>query len=167
MNLTYYTNYSLRVMIYLGLHSTSLASITQISEAFGISRNHLIKVVHNLAKLGYLKTTRGRGGGLRLARDPKEINIGEVVRKTEANLNLVECFNTLGNTCPLRGACELKRMVLEAEEAFFSVLDRYTLADVLVRRKQMASLLGVTFTRQTPLWRQGCTSRRNGTNQRS
>lgn len=160
MNLTYYTNYSLRVMIYLGLHSSSLASISQISEAFKISRNHLIKVVHNLAKQGFIKTTRGRGGGLRLARDPREINVGEVVRKTEANFNLVECFSSPTNTCPLTPACALKNIVLEAEEAFFSVLDRYSLADLLVRRKQMANLLGMTLSRQTPLWLQQPNGRR-------
>src|SRR5690606_35461931 len=85
MNLTYFTNYSLRVMMYLGLNASSLTSISRISEAFAISRNHLIKVVHNLARQGFIKTVRGRGGGLRLARDPGEINLGDVVRKTEAN----------------------------------------------------------------------------------
>jgi Rrf2 family nitric oxide-sensitive transcriptional repressor len=160
MNLTYYTNYSLRTMVYLGLHSSSLASITQISEAFGISRNHLIKVVHNLARAGLIKTTRGRGGGLQLARDPREINIGDVVRKTEASFKMVECFDALHNTCPLTPVCELKSIVREAEEAFLHVLDRYTLADLLVRRKQMAALLKITYTRQNPLWLQAGNGRR-------
>jgi Rrf2 family transcriptional regulator, nitric oxide-sensitive transcriptional repressor len=160
MTLTYYTNYSLRTMVYLGLHSSSLASISQISEAFNISRNHLIKVVHNLAKQGYIKTTRGRGGGLRLARDPKEINIGDVVRHTEANLNLVECFDAGRNTCPLSSLCELKNIVREAEAAFLGVLDRYTLADLLTKRKQMAAILKIAYSRQNPLWLGACNGRR-------
>lgn len=168
MNLTLYTNYSLRTLVFLGLHSSSLASISQISSAFGISRNHLIKVVHNLAKLGFIKTTRGRGGGLRLARDPEEINIGEVVRKTESGFKLVECFDVAHNTCPLTPACELKKIILEAEEAFLKVLDGYSLADLLVRRKQMAALLKINLPRQTrPLWL-ACTGgngRHNGTHQ--
>jgi len=130
-----------------------LASISQISEAFKISRNHLIKVVHNLAKQGFIKTLRGRGGGLRLARDPQDINLGDVVRKTEANFNLVECFNSTQNTCPLSPVCELKNIVREAEMAFLGVLDRYTLADLLVKRKPMAALLKIPYnTRQSPLW---------------
>jgi Rrf2 family nitric oxide-sensitive transcriptional repressor len=160
MNLTYYTNYSLRVMMYLGLHPASLASITQISEAFGISRNHLIKVVHNLARQGFIKTTRGRGGGLRLARDPKEINLGEVVRRTEPSFNIVECFDSGSNTCPITPLCELKNIIRSAEEAFLSVLARYTLADVLVKRRQMAALLKIPYTRQSPLWLQGNNGRR-------
>lgn len=161
MTLTYYTNYSLRTMVYLGLHSSSLASISQISEAFKISRNHLIKVVHNLAKQGFIKTLRGRGGGLRLARDPKDINLGDVVRKTEANFNLVECFNPAKNTCPLSALCELKGIVREAEMAFLEVLDRYTLADLLVKRKPMAAILKIPFnTRQAPLWLGACNGKR-------
>jgi Rrf2 family transcriptional regulator, nitric oxide-sensitive transcriptional repressor len=167
MTLTYYTNYSLRTMIYLGLHASSLASISQISEAFRISRNHLIKVVHNLAKQGLIKTTRGRGGGLRLARDPKDINLGDVVRRTEANLNLVECFDSTRNTCPLVSLCELKGIVREAEMAFLSVLDRYTLADLLGKRKQMAALLKIPYTRQNPLWLAACNGRKHLTAQRS
>ncbi len=157
MNLTYYTNYSLRVLVYLGLHSSSLASITQISDAFGISRNHLVKVVHNLAKLGFIKTTRGRGGGLRLARDPKLINIGDLVRKAEPNF---ECFDAGRNTCPLTPACELRGIVQEAEDAFLNVLDRHSLADLLARRKLMASLLGIAQSRHAPLWLQA--NGRNG-----
>ncbi len=167
MNLTYYTNYSLRVIIYLGLHSASLASISQISEAFGISRNHLIKVVHNLARLGFITTMRGRGGGLRLARDPSQINIGEVVRKTEPSFNWVECSNAAQNTCPLSPLCELRGIMRAAGEAFLSTLDRYTLADVLVRRKQMAALLNIVYTRQSPLWLQANNGRRHAAQARA
>lgn len=171
MTLTYYTNYSLRVLVYLGLHSTSLASITQISEAYRISRNHLVKVVHNLAKLGFIKTTRGRGGGLRLSRDPKQINIGDVVRRSEPNFCLVECFNATRNTCPLTPACELKAVVQKAEDAFLAVLDGYTLADLLTKRKRMAGLLGIVLSRQAALWEEpaGRSAGRstNGTNGRA
>lgn len=167
MNLTYYTNYSLRVMMYLGLHDSSLASISQISEAYGISRNHLIKVVHNLARLGFIITTRGRGGGLRLARDPRQISIGEVVRNCESGFNLVECFNTSENTCPLTPSCELKRIVRAAQTAFLEVLDQYTLADLLGRRKAMMNLLGIENGKpSSPLWQRNG-ARRNGLRRRA
>ncbi|MEP0844730.1 MAG: Rrf2 family transcriptional regulator [Phycisphaerae bacterium] len=153
MNLTYYTNYSLRVVIYLGLHSSALASITQISAAFGISRNHLVKVVHHLARLGFIKTARGRGGGLRLAREPAKINIGDLVRQSEPGFRMVECFDKARNTCPLTPVCRLKGIVLEAENAFLGVLDGYSLADLLGPRRAMAELLGITLDRRAPLWR--------------
>jgi Rrf2 family nitric oxide-sensitive transcriptional repressor len=141
MNLSYYTDYSLRTIIFLGLHPSAVSSISQISEAFGISRNHLVKVVNHLARWGFIKSTRGRGGGLRLARDPAEINLGELVRRTETNFRLVECFDPSYNTCPLTAACELKTVMAEARNAFLKTLDRHSLADVLRRRKAMLALL--------------------------
>ena len=131
MQLTLYTDYSLRVLMYLGLKPQRIATITEIAESYGISRNHLVKVVHNLATQGFVTTTRGRGGGMTLARPPRKINIGDVVRHTEVNFDLVECFDKVNNTCPIAPACILKGALYEARKAFMAVLDRYTLEDVV------------------------------------
>lgn len=143
MQLTLYTDYSLRVLLYLGLNTRRIAVITDIAESYGISRNHLVKVVHNLATQGFIHTTRGRGGGLMLARLPDEINIGDVVRHTEMSFDLVECFDQVRNTCPIAAACFLKNALYEAQRAFMAVLDRYTLADVLDNSDWLRSVLKV------------------------
>jgi len=143
MQLTLYTDYSLRVLLYLSLNPRRMATITEISESYQISRNHLVKVVHNLATQGFLQTTRGRGGGLTLARAPAEINIGDVVRHTEVNFHLVECFDREHNTCPISAACFLKGGLYEAQRAFLAVLDRYTLAEVLENQEWLRSVLRV------------------------
>ena len=131
MQLTLYTDYSLRVLIYLGINTQRMATISEISDSYHISRNHLVKVVHNLATQGFIQTTRGRGGGLSLARPAQQINVGDVVRHTEVNFHLVECFDHDHNTCPISTACFLKGALYEAQRAFIAVLDRYTLEDVL------------------------------------
>ena len=143
MQLTLYTDYSLRVLLYLGLNPKRMATITDIAGSYGISRNHLVKVVHNLALQGFINTTRGRGGGITLARPPAEINVGDVVRHTEMNFHLVECFDKERNTCPITAACFLKRALYEAQQAFITVLDRYTLADVLDNRDWLSAVLKV------------------------
>jgi Rrf2 family nitric oxide-sensitive transcriptional repressor len=143
MQLTLYTDYSLRVLLYLGLNTQRMATITDIAGSYGISRNHLVKVVHNLAMEGFIMTTRGRGGGITLARPADQINIGAVVRRTEVNFHLVECFDRERNTCPIAAACFLKGALYEAQRAFISVLDRYTLADVLDNRDWLRSVLKV------------------------
>ena len=143
MQLTLYTDYSLRVLLYLGLNPKRMATITDIASSYGISRNHLVKVVHNLALQGFINTTRGRGGGITLARPPAEINVGDVVRHTEMNLHLVECFDKERNTCPITAACFLKRALYEAQQAFITVLDRYTLAEVLDNRDWLRKVLNV------------------------
>lgn len=131
MQLTLYTDYSLRVLLYLGLVPERTATITEIADAYGISRNHLVKVVHNLSIHGFILTTRGRGGGICLARPPEQIVIGDVVRHTEMNFTLVECFDRELNTCPIAAACILKDALYEAQKAFMAVLDKSTLADTL------------------------------------
>ena len=143
MQLTLYTDYSLRVLLYLGLNPKRMATITDIAGSYGISRNHLVKVVHNLALQGFINTTRGRGGGITLARPPAEINVGDVVRHTEMNFHLVECFDKERNTCPITAACFLKRALYEAQQAFITVLDRYTLAEVLDNRDWLRKVLNV------------------------
>jgi Rrf2 family nitric oxide-sensitive transcriptional repressor len=143
MQLTLYTDYSLRVLLYLGLNPRRMATITDIAQSYGISRNHLVKVVHNLATQGFIHSTRGRGGGITLARPAAQINIGDVVRHTEVSFDLVECFDPQRNTCPIAAACILKSALYEAQRAFMGVLDRYTLADVLENRDWLRSVLKV------------------------
>lgn len=131
MQLTLYTDYSLRVLLYLGQTPGRSATISEIAEAYQISRNHLVKVVHNLSIHGFIKTTRGCGGGMALQRPPEEIVIGNVVRHTEVNFNLAECFERERNTCQIAAACRLKAVLYEAQHAFINTLDNKTLADIL------------------------------------
>lgn len=141
MHLTLHTDYSLRVLLYLKLRGNERSTIQGISEAYGISRNHLMKVVQRLAQLGYVEANRGRGGGLRLAVEPGEINIGRVVEQTEPHLDLVECFDMETNTCPIVPACELKSALGKAQQAFLETLRGYTLADLGSSRRRLLRLL--------------------------
>ncbi|PWA12217.1 Rrf2 family transcriptional regulator [Pueribacillus theae] len=142
MRLTYYTDYSLRVLIFLALKEKGiLSNIKEISEAYSISKNHLTKIIHELGKHGYIETIRGRNGGIRLKRLPEEINIGELVRRTEEDFYLLECFDSEKNTCVLSPACRLKKMLNDAMNAFFQELDQYTLADIATNKNQLISLL--------------------------
>lgn len=147
MQLTLYTDYSLRVLLYLGVRREETVTIGEIADAYRISRNHLVKVVHHLASTGFVHTTRGKGGGVRLMRPPEEIRLGEVIRITEGGFDLVECMNSQTNTCPIDQLCALKSVVQEALAAFTAVWDRYTLADVLRNRSQLANVLLVPLPR--------------------
>lgn len=139
MQLTQYTDYSLRVLIYLSQKKPEeLGTISDISEFYGISRNHLVKVVHNLANQGFIHTVRGKHGGMRLARPASEINIGEVVRLTEPNFEMAECFNNVSNTCVITPVCALKSILKEARNGFFQELDRYTIADALSKKTSLS-----------------------------
>lgn len=130
MQLNVFTDYSLRVLIYAAARPEQQCATAAVAAAFGISRHHIVKVVHTLQQLGYLETTRGRHGGFRLARAPERIYVGEVIRRTEGTLALVECFDR-ESACPLTPACGLRRALRDASDAFFEVLDRRTLADVI------------------------------------
>ena len=146
MNLTRYSDYSLRVLIYVGLKyagskGEERSSIQEISDAYSISRNHLVKIVHQLGQLGYLETMRGRTGGIRLGKPPEEIVIGEVVRKTEKSFDLLECFDPETDHCVITPICGLKGVFGEAMAAFLEVLDRYTLAEMLSNRQALRGLL--------------------------
>jgi Rrf2 family nitric oxide-sensitive transcriptional repressor len=129
MQLTQYTDYSLRVLIYLTRFENRGATIGEIAEYFRISRNHLMKVVTGLASAGFVATTRGKGGGLQLGRPAHTIMVGEVVRAMESDLNLVECFNMATDRCIITRGCALKAVLHEARRDFLKVLDRYTIAD--------------------------------------
>lgn len=131
MRFTRYTDYALRVLMYLGRKGEGLSTIREIAARYNISENHLMKVVHQLGRDGYITTIRGRQGGMRLAAAPDSINIGAVVRSCEDDLSIVECFDDRTNSCPIAGVCGLASMVDEALAAFLAVLDRKTLADVL------------------------------------
>ncbi len=141
MRLTTFSDYTLRVLIYLGVHDDQIVTIEQIAGAYGISANHLMKVVHFLAKSGYIETTRGKGGGMRLGLAPEKINLGEVVRSTEDNRKLVECFDRDASACRIESACVLRGMLGEALEAFFRSLDPYTLADLIAPKPRLAKIL--------------------------
>lgn len=133
MELTFYTDYSLRVLMYVGLRRSELSSISEIADDYGISANHLVKVVHGLARGGFIRTYRGKGGGVTLARKPQDINIGAVVRYTEGAFKPVECFRGDNNHCLVTGACRLAGILQEACDSFLATLDRYSLADLLIR----------------------------------
>ena len=124
-----------------GLRPGEQATINELAEAYGISRNHLVKVVHHLGQTGYVHTMRGKSGGMRLGKPVDEIIIGEVVRQTEPHMNLLECFEEETNTCPITAACALKHALYQARKAFIDVLDCYTLADVLGNRVSLEDLL--------------------------
>ena len=150
MKLTTFTDYSLRVLMYAGLHRERLITIPEIAAAYDISANHLMKVVHFLARQGYLETIRGKGGGIRLAGDPAEVNLGELVRRSESNDNLVECFSPESSHCRLMPACRLKGVLSEAQESFYATLSRYTLADLLVQPQPMRQALAIAVVSQPP-----------------
>jgi Rrf2 family nitric oxide-sensitive transcriptional repressor len=132
MRLTNYTDYSLRVLIYLAAeHNGKLSNIKEIAETYDISKNHLMKIIYNLGKMGYIDTIRGRSGGIRLAKIPSEINIGEIVRKTEEDFTIVECFDKENNKCIISQDCTLKHILYKAMNEFLAVLDQYTLEDIV------------------------------------
>ena len=135
MKLTLFTDYSMRVLLYLGARPDRLCSIGEVAKAYGISQNHLMKVVNQLARSGDVESVRGRSGGIRLGRPPEEINIGALIRQTEDGFDLVDCGG-----CVVAPACGLTGVLKEALGAFLAVLDRYTLADLLTKRRDLASL---------------------------
>ncbi|HAT32788.1 MAG TPA: BadM/Rrf2 family transcriptional regulator [Janthinobacterium sp.] len=131
MRLTVYTDYALRALIYLGLHRERLVTIRDIAALHDISRNHLMKVVHQLGQVGIVKTVRGRNGGLMLNGDPAGINVGAVVRSTENDFFMTECFAGGESGCAYTSACALKHVLVAATEAYLRVLDGVTLADLI------------------------------------
>lgn len=142
MRLTRYTDYSLRVLMYLAVRPDGFGTIQSIAEAYDVSRNHLMKVVQELNRRGYIDTVRGKGGGMRLRLPPKEINVGRVVRDMESDLALVECFGP-HNRCVIAPECVLRNVLSDAMNAFMAVLDRYTLADLVSAPDPLRRLLNI------------------------
>ncbi len=141
MQLTLHSEYALRVLLYLGTQPGRLCSTREISDAYGISRHHLVRVVQTLGTHGYLKLTPGRGGGTSLGKSPSQIRLGDVVRDAEPDMRLAECFDLRKNRCVLTPVCSLKPVLSEALEAFLDSLNQYTLADLLAggARKKLSS----------------------------
>jgi len=130
VKLTLYTDYSLRVLLYLASKPDELGTITEISDFFKISRNHLVKVVHNLGMLGLIITVRGKNGGIKLASSPDKIFISDVVKNTEPDMDILECFNPETDQCVISSSCHLKLVLHDARASFMNVLGQYTLADI-------------------------------------
>ena len=141
MRLTTFSDYSLRVLIYLGTARGRLATIDQVADAYGISANHLMKVVHHLAQNGFIETMRGKHGGMRLAHAPESIRLGDVLRTTEDGFALVECFEEGDSDCRIARCCALKSALARALEAFVAELDRYTLADLIAPARPLERIL--------------------------
>lgn len=142
MRLTKFTDNSLRTLIYLSLNFDEEITIAKVSKACAIPKNHLVKVVHALSKKGFIKTTRGRRGGLRLILPSDKLVVGDVVRAMEGRLEVINCFTP---NCPIAPTCQLRNVLSEAMEAFLSVLDRYTIADLIKKAKPLRELLGIAI----------------------
>jgi Rrf2 family transcriptional regulator, nitric oxide-sensitive transcriptional repressor len=146
MRLTDYTDYSLRVMLYLALRRDSLATIQEISDAYGVSKNHLMKVVQRLGELGWVDTVRGRNGGLRIEPASFDLTVGDVVRQTESDFALVGCFpdeNGDRRNCVIEPQCRLKHALAAARDAFLAELDRHTIGELAQPASELTSLLGL------------------------
>ena len=140
MRITLFSDFALRTVIQVALNDGKLTTIKDIGRSFGISESHLMKVVNHLSQMGYVHAVRGRKGGIRLMRDPRHINIGQVVRDTEDQLDVIGCLKYKGY-CPIERVCVLRSALRDATEAFLAVLDTYTLADLIKPQKALASLL--------------------------
>lgn len=142
MQLTQFTDYSLRALIYIALKK-ELCTINDIASAYNISNNHLIKIIHNLSKLGLIKTTRGKNGGIIMAVEPMDINLGSTIIQLESHFDLVPCFNKEKANCCIAPACKLKHILQEAQQAFIGVLNRFTLQDVLHNKAELSQFLNI------------------------
>ena len=143
MRLTIYTDYALRLMMYLAVKDDELATIAEIADSYGISKAHLMKVAHQLGVAGYIETVRGRQGGLRLAKPAKAIGLGEIVRHTEPDMAIIACLKPIDAPCVLKRCCVLRGALEEAGLAFVKVLDSYTLSDLVQPRTRLRSLLSI------------------------
>lgn len=141
MRLTVFSDYTLRVLMYLALDRTRLATIPEIATAYGISENHLMKVVHQLARAGIVESVRGKGGGIRLARAPEEIRLGEIVRASEGDAPIVECLSGDPLACRITSSCRLKGILVNAFDALYDSLDEHTLADLTKRPRELTQSL--------------------------
>jgi Rrf2 family nitric oxide-sensitive transcriptional repressor len=149
MRLTDYTDYTLRVLMFCALHPQRSVTIAELADSHAVSKNHLMKIVNDLARQGLLQTTRGRGGGLRLLKNAASIRIGDVVRASETDFRLVECFDASHNACTLTAHCQLKQVFTTALQSYMAVLDKVTLADIT--RQKPARLRNSSTTVKAPV----------------
>lgn len=131
MQLTHFTDYALRALMYLAARPDEMSSVKEISEHYGISRNHMVKIAHRLSQLGYIETAKGKGGGIRIAKNAELLRLGDLIAEFEPNMLLVECFDPKTNTCLISGTCQLKHYLSDATKNFISSMNRYTLADTV------------------------------------
>ncbi len=150
MRLTSYSNYALRILMVAALRRGQLATVQEVADCFGISKAHLVKCVHQLGQWGYLENIRGRHGGFRLARPAESITVGEVIRLTEEDLTLVECFNAQTNSCPLIDICRLSAAFKRACAAFLEALDGVTIAEIAGNGPEISRALNFDWTEQNP-----------------
>jgi Rrf2 family nitric oxide-sensitive transcriptional repressor len=151
VRLTIYTDYALRVLIYLAANREKVCSIKDIATSYDISRHHLLKVANELAAGGFIQTIRGNGGGVRLAKSPHLISVGDVVRLTETDMHLVGCFDPAGQGCLIESACILQSALHKALSEFLRALDNYTIADLMVTRQSLQDLFVIKFHRPEDL----------------
>lgn len=130
MQLTIFTDYGFRTLMFLRTHPERLCSVREVADHYGISYNHLVKVVHKLSQLGYIETTKGKGGGIHLAKGVEAYRLGDIVKALEPNMEIVECFNKDTNTCLISETCRLKHCLFDAKQAFIDVLNQRTLKDI-------------------------------------
>ncbi len=147
MRLTVYTDFSLRLLMYLAVKPDGVSTIGEVAGAYGIAKNHLTKVAHQLGRAGFVATARGKGGGMRLGKPAAQIGLGDLVRLCEPDIALVPCFEPVCGSCPIVPACGLRGALHQAKSAFLTVLDRYTLADLTSRDGEMRELLGMAVAR--------------------
>ena len=150
MRLTDYTDYTLRVLMFCALNPERSITIAELAASHAVSKNHLMKIVNDLARQGLLQTTRGRGGGLRLLKPAAEINIGDVVRSTETDFRMVECFDAGSNCCTLTAYCQLKQVIRSALQSYLAELDKVTLADI-TQPKPSSALPGIPGVSRVPV----------------
>lgn len=143
MELSRFSDYSLRVLIYAAAREGEKVTLSELAQAYRISHHHLVKIVHYLGKLGFLSNRRGRSGGILLGKKASDIRVGDVIRKTESHFNLVECFDPTTDTCRISPTCRLKGVLHEACQAFLDVLDHYTIEDLVQSRAPILRLLSL------------------------
>lgn len=151
MQLTLFTDYSLRALMYLGAKPNSLSTVKEIATYYGISQNHLVKVIHNLNQIGYIKSIKGKGGGIQLLKKPSDINLRDLIIQIESNLILVECFSKKHNTCRIASHCALSKILKESLQSFIDTLGKYTLADTIGSKNGTDYIFSIKTINKTPI----------------